>query len=125
MTAISDLLERIEKATGADEMLDSELEWTLGEWTNLGGWWRQHKVTGEREMYSYRSLPSYTASIDAALALVERKLPKDFHFIELSIQQRTHCEIHDQRVFDALATSDAPTAPLAILAALLKALETP
>ncbi len=69
------LIERLAEATGPDSALDQEIMWAVGDYENLGGWWRKHKVTGKQERFQYESAPEYTKSIDAAMTL----LPKGFH----------------------------------------------
>ena len=118
MTDIAGLVERLEAATGPDRELDLDLARALVPDVIVS---RRNSDDTANEPYTYWE---YTGSIDAALSLVERKLPTDYHFFELSIgHKRAHCEIHDQRIYDPIGTADAPTAPLALLIALLKALE--
>jgi len=69
------LIERLEQATGPDTLLDDDLHWHFSDWRNLGGYWREHKVTGEQQCFTYVRAPAYTADLNAALALVEEKLP--------------------------------------------------
>lgn len=95
---LSELLERVEKASGPDRELDAELCLALGDfpqiqvsWTggpfrsDLDGGWRlrpQSKGYVEHPLWidswgrpiGAQAKP-YTASVDAALALVERVLP--------------------------------------------------
>lgn len=115
-----ELLARVEAATEGDNDLDREVAIALG-WTppamGLPFWY-------DYEGNHWTALPDWSTSIDDALALVERAFSSDFHFVELAIQKRTYCEIHDQRVFDPLGNAEAQTAPLAIIAALLRAKET-
>lgn len=64
-----DLIERLEKADGPDRELDAKLARHLAgdpvdHWFRLFGDW-----------FTDRTIPSYTSSIDAAVALVERVLP--------------------------------------------------
>jgi hypothetical protein len=127
MSDLASLLEKVRSAKGADTMLDHDLEWHFGEWDNLGGWWRRHKVTGEEQRYSYAPVPAYTASIDAALALEERKLPGWACGFDRG--QKTaiaFVDPHDfeDRIGGGRYVAKAQTAPLAILVALLTALIT-
>ena len=135
------IVERLQAAAGPDRILDATIARESAGLCLHGSWhsegpdgdrgrvcddcgadsWGNRGKTGQR---LNDPVPLYTASIDAALSLVERKLPTDYHFFELSIgHKRAHCEIHDQRIYDPIGTADAPTAPLALLIALLKALE--
>lgn len=67
-TVLSDLLARLEGATGPDRTLDSQV------WCAAHGYeWRQDRAVSD---------PAVTASLDQALALVEAVLPGEF--IELS-----------------------------------------
>ena len=71
------LLARVEAATGPDREIDGALALMEG--------WTFQKMKGDREPYwrkpgateywNRSTLINYTASIDAALALVERMLP--------------------------------------------------
>ena len=122
---LEDLLARVEQAPGPDRELDGTL-WCL----SVGYAERvSHnpstvfytKSSGENANMSRESIPEYSASIDAALALVERLLP--LHDIEL------HCFHHANGTSFYAEIGDQPqvegaTLPLAILAALLRALTT-
>lgn len=74
-SSYGEIVERLEKLTGGDQVADNEIFWATSEWENLGGYWRRHKVTGKQERYGHLDIPRYTASIDAAVALVEKMLP--------------------------------------------------
>lgn len=104
-----DLIERVRNATGPDR----EIDWDVDE-----------ALTGE--VPDFHGCPRYTASIDAALALVERVLPG------WQIAMGTCGE--DDIPWACLTEPDddcrdfpasAPTIPLALIAALLSALNTP
>jgi len=133
MSDLKALIERVREANGADTMLDHDLEWHFGEWQNLGGWWRKHKVTGEEQRYSYAPAPAYTASIDAALALVERLTPIGpmvSHELNHSLARdgeefwnfRIKTYSPDEGEEPEVRWGTAWTAPLAILTALLSTL---
>jgi hypothetical protein len=117
VTDLRSLQERIGGLTGPSLEVNCDLEEHFGEWTNLGGGWRRHKVTGERERYTYVPAPPYTASVDAALALVERLLP-DWDWIvgHTNDGLTIHCRLGQREM------SFGHSAPLAVLAALLSAL---
>ncbi len=110
-----ELLRRVEAATGPDRKLDRALAALFGADVTQVGTNTIHRIG------------AYTASIDAALALVERMLPGWYWRIDrpLSGPSAELAEFADgpqpsslKRAFMA----DAPTVPLAILVALLKAL---
>lgn len=119
---VQTLLERVEKATGPDRDLDLDLAVALvPDVVCL----RHNRYTGDNETFTRWE---YTASIDAALALVERVLP-GFQEIRLqfSLPLGIYCTAtiyKDTLTKEAGETFIAPnkSAPLAILAALLRAL---
>lgn len=124
-TAISDLLERVEKATGPDGQIDVDiLAFVVG--VRIDG-----STTIPREI-----IPRFTASIDAALALVERKLGTDALSMLYNFDLGWHASAWAEMAFTAnlhVAVGTPPemkefhgqsyTMPLAILTALLRALE--
>lgn len=96
MSALSELRERVEKASGPDRELDARIALFAGDFSirmDAGHGYRIFRGKPERYQasilsgsgtegdacralgYSVLSVLRYTASIDAALALVERKLP--------------------------------------------------
>lgn len=115
---LSELVDRVEAATGPDRFLDARIRATLE----------------MPEQPVLTDCPAYTASIDAALALVERKLPgwfwrgghvPSFHWTgtrnvdcwaHLSRTDASNCDKEDE------ATGWCNTVPLALVAALLHAL---
>lgn len=66
------LIAKLERADGPNGSLDAEIMWTFSEWRNLGGWWREHKITGTRERFTYVEPAAFTGSLDAAVALAFR-----------------------------------------------------
>jgi hypothetical protein len=72
---LADLLERVKAASGPLAMIDWDIEEAFGDWENLGGARKRHKVTGEDRTGYIEPQGAYTASLDATLALVERVLP--------------------------------------------------
>lgn len=83
MTTLQDLLERVEKAEGPDREIDVAL-WlhTTPGATRRGTHVKHAHSDAEWDVDETRDatgylvvVPAYTASLDAALALVERKLP--------------------------------------------------
>lgn len=131
MTTLSDLTERLEKATGPDRELDIRIDAASGTGRIVRADISPEQIAhitqpigAMREGMSdadAMGVPRYTASIDAALALVERHFSAPEHFVELSIGKAAYCEIHSQSVYDELGKGEAATAPLAILIALLRA----
>lgn len=118
-STLSDLLERVRGATGPSRELDADLYRALGyEVRQSGdGFWTWSQSGGS----DLRILPKFTASLDAALALVERVLPG----WEWSVGSDQGCAI--ATVWTPHAGVDdldvgGPTPALAILAALLSAL---
>jgi len=63
---IPDLIERLEKATGPDARLDTDIMIALGQWTERD-WWSFD--------YQKHTPANLTSSVDAALALAERQFP--------------------------------------------------
>lgn len=133
MTEIGELLERVKAATGPDRKLDRAIGLSVGglksveEFGMAGNWWERFTEGGLTV-----GLPPYTASIDAALALVERVLP-GWVVSDLSQNSRHAgdpwgCELalyfgsEPSKNRSAFSGWDFPTAPLAILTALLSAL---
>lgn len=121
MTDIAGLVERLEAATeGSDE-----LDWAFTQWADP-----------DAVRYSSAHL-NYSWSIDAALSLVERKLGLDNETTFMySFDFGWHASAHAPMAYTAslhltvgtppdMVTVDAqaPTLPLAVLIALLKALE--
>lgn len=121
--SLSDLIARVDAATGANRELDRA----------IATWQFPHLAECERWPHGGWHSPAwgliappehYTASIDAALALVERVLPGWF----VGLQQNRW--VGDERRWTAYITLDADeheattyTPALALLAALLRALQ--
>lgn len=140
MSRLSELRERVESASGGDRELDADLFWMLDH--ERAQRWFSHGATGRPKQYPISlpippglgrasvvaSAPKYTASIDVALALVERMLPDAWWLINSGIKAHRQqggyaysCRlgIKDWEDFEG----HGKTAPLAILEALLRALE--
>ena len=129
------LIERVEKATGPDRDLDADIYEALGyevkrrsERVEEG--WRVRRTVDWRYLdgSSWLAMDYLTGSVDAALALVERVLPGAAYTINSFDVQRTptterrvHVHLSDYEGADHGALGDAPTAPLAILIATLRA----
>ena len=145
MSAISELLERVEKATGADREIDAALYNLLHtdnfrpvafnafvqddpEYFDLGRYhdgWLVGKT--KRDVYA-EDLERFTDSLDAALALVEAKLPGWSYGVAMRGDKLRREGCDDERAYAWLkngeqAEADAPTLALALCLALLRALE--
>jgi hypothetical protein len=134
-TDLTELIERVERCSSPDRYLDGAIWKALHPQladTNArdtAGW-----LVGGDHAQATRA-PEITASLDAALALVEEKLPRWFwraghvphvhwvngvgynHWCHLSRTLADHCDRDDE------ATGWAHTVPNAILLALLRALQ--
>jgi hypothetical protein len=129
MSGLTELLARVEAAAGPSVEIDglfAKLNETMPQdarfqteniWGQQGDQW----LSGGYGDYHFYSPEEVTASIDAALALVERMLPlRDLDYIRNSGRHRFSLALPGSGTFDVQATG--ATAPLAILAALLRAL---
>jgi hypothetical protein len=105
---LADLLAAVEMAEGPSGELDDALWFALC--------WEKHY----REMA--RGTLAFTSSVDAALALVERVLPKATWLLGSGVSGLTKpwCRIGECPAFDA----NGARLPIAILAALIRALIT-
>jgi hypothetical protein len=123
------LIERCEQATGPDRELDWSLAHLVGHPSFEGAsvaMWPPFRAGSVAD----KNVPRYTASIDAAVALMERLLPGLFCY-EFGWQASALTEVsHDAQLHftngepPMIETSmaDAHTLPLAIILATLKAL---
>ncbi len=136
MTSLTDLIERVEGATEGDRETDCEL-WALHHGLTLE-WQGTTLVAGEegvvgwidpgrlaRNFYTNRaktgpgSIPAYTASLDAALALCERVLPGLWWNVGVcSADPLTY-----SADFSDGTEEPGPTPALALILAMLKALQ--
>jgi hypothetical protein len=109
MTDLDALRARVGAATGPDRELDRDLAIYFGIWEPT------------KDFNKWKPAPALTASIDDALTLTERVLPGCWFRIDSAKSRRDEikwrCEMADNRDW-----TWAPTAPLAILLALLAAL---
>jgi hypothetical protein len=140
--SLNDLLERVKRASASDRCLDRDIYWSLERQRAERSFWNA-AITGPKPLpdVPWHELPAglgrlaiqtdapkYTWSIDAALALVERKLPGWFFGCQ---RNKTRPDPPD-RAWSAWVSSGTTkydevealghTLPLAILAALLTAL---
>lgn len=119
MTDLADLIARVEAATGPARVLDRILFETLG--------------TPSRERLGRGHAPEFTASVDAALALIERALPLGYPSLYRNyLPERYDGEAKEWSCDLSIVGGSAPynvfeaeahTPALALIAALLKALE--
>lgn len=118
----AELLQRIEAASGPDRVLDGDVWHALT--AKPGDVWVNDFADGvyhlqdPRDTIAYEAPPDLTASIDAAIALVERLLPG--RQITMRIDEKDGPRPHS--VIAATWFAQCNTLPLAILAALLRAL---
>lgn len=139
---LTSLRKRVEAATGADRELDARILATLlakepiviVEQSPLNGTWCAYSLNhaGARRLWEtpspFRQLPGVTASLDAALALVERVLPGWSWSVRRSgFGNPAGAELWDPRRSPGGGNShhgvnELGAAPIAILSALLAAL---
>jgi hypothetical protein len=125
---LAGLIERVEAAAGPDRELDSAVFAACGMHINPNppsfeyGRWPEETADGS----TFYRIDRITASIDAALALVERVLPGIFWVIGQgktnSVEKLFGCQL----LFgteEIIGSGESDHAPLAILLALLKALQ--
>jgi len=138
MTNLEQLLDRVVKATGADREIDaaiaSEFFGVEIKRENKDRNWRMgHRTTKTRKAEPWVALPAFTASVDAAIAFIERVLPGwGWELTEpavvagVSPRSRSSARIWPSTSFkdngSRTAFGDAETIPLALLAAALSAL---
>ena len=131
LPTLRSLLQRVEAATGADRELDGDLFWSLfvvpsGLGKEVGGS-RLVNLLGPNgdawRHWIHVDWPPYTASVDAALALVEKVLPGAWFMMETfgyTEDRRAGAELSAEGIEHT--RHEAKTIPLAIVAALLTAL---
>lgn len=108
---MTSLIERLEKATGPDRDLDCDID----------SEWLQDRSDGLEAEFS--PFPAYTASLDAAIALVEHVLPGwGYDFVKPAKEGpgRPRATVF---LGDNLFAGEAPTPPLALLLALMRAVQ--
>lgn len=132
MTDLAGLLERVKAATGPTRELDGDLFLDLGVYPiESQSRWESPPSAPIREWASRQALP-YTASIDAALALVEKMLPGavwhvmtdygDLNRAKIGQEGNPRASIYRSDDRQLFSQADAITPALAILAVLLTAL---
>lgn len=123
MPDLSTLIERVEALTGPSRDADYRIEKAIvrpGEFP-ASEIWPPFMVGSKFD----RSIPAYTASIDAAVALVERVLPgwaKGFDGGPKTRIAFVDQHDHDDRMFGARYTAEGPTPAIALILAALRAL---
>ena len=122
MSKYADIIARLEKAEGPDREIDGFIALVEG-WTfekmegDRSPYWRKPGVT---DYFMRSDLPRYTASIDAAIALVERILPDPAILLGYGQDALTKPWA---RISVSCGSSHGATLPLAILRALFRALD--
>lgn len=125
------LIARLEALTGPDREVDEAVDRTVREWPALGGYygWERFgpgviskQINSDGSKFETMQAPRYTASLDAALTLVPEG--KFFHMARFS-DEAMGCDVHiystDAPTFETIG--QAPTLPLALCIAALKARE--
>ena len=131
MTSITSLIERIEAATGGDRELDAEIWLACTPGATRNKWSYVHKATGRECTVDetrdatgrFITVPSFTASIEAALTL----LPEGWWWSAGVCRRENHASVgseigtvEGELIFETFGA----TAPLALLAAILRARQT-
>jgi hypothetical protein len=134
MSRLTELLAKVEAATGPGRELDAAIFQAIDPECPAGAVHMADPshdpgdlTMGHYGAYTFTSAPEFTASIDAALALVERALGKEWCWqVKSAIQHQCILWTLETDWDDRTPpTGYATTAPVAILAALLKALISP
>lgn len=134
MAKLSELIERVEKATGPDPALDEAIQaWSqcaTPEWQEYAKSTAYHR---DGFWVSIGPIQPYTASIDAVVALVEKELPGAVWHImtdygglrraKIGPAGRPSASIYNHEDRPLFTEADAETAPLALLLAFLKSHE--
>lgn len=121
MTALSELIARVEGAAGPDRELDWEIDFyfTKDKWaaeSRGGALRREEKYPGEAAQY-YENFgqPHYISSLDAVVVLVERETPQSSWGVYRMYSGRFTATTHDGDV-----RGEASTPALALLLAFLR-----
>jgi hypothetical protein len=131
--SLHELLERAKAASGPDRELDAEIEHaarfqrglSLGLKPDQIAVWN-HVGNGYVESHGTRyASPAYTASIDAAVALISRVLPGLYMWQLEFDDEPTDCpymaRLYTTNGAPSGVSESGPTAPLALIVALLEA----
>jgi len=123
MTDLKALRERVAAATGPDRVLDGEIAISIGGFSRYRNWWdgpgRTNPAWHALADDVWVSLPTYTANLDLVLDLIDTELPGVR--VDLEGWTGTNQWGASMGVMPYLAT--APTPALALLSALLAALD--
>ena len=111
MSELEGLIARVEAAGGPDREVDLAIHWLL---INDG---EPLAVMGS---FGIIDLPAYTSSLDAALKLVEAKLP-GWDYLVARVSDGCSAEVGPPDSFQQIEAK-APTPALALILALLRAL---
>lgn len=103
--SLTDLIARVEKASGPDRHLD----------------WEVHCLNGMEGVGMYGPHPTFTASLDAVVALVERELPGWGWLVATRDDDYSASVWAPGYRFDPLGSGHGKTAALALLRAFLRA----
>lgn len=122
MGDLAGLIERLEKLTGPDRDADYRIEKAVVRPDHFPDikMWPPFMVGSTFD----KSIPPYTASLDAAIALVEKCLPRCGYTTD---HQPVYGKHHDASVFSeqviTIGNGRGPTAAIALLLALLRAMQ--
>lgn len=126
MTPLQSLLEKIQGVTGLDRELDILIGAATGYRNRFDGSLLSDVLAmpeRHEEGMQWEGVPAYTASLDAALALVERVLPGFDADVNIrSGEEPMAAYVWPAGTYIGGHGAQAATAPLALLAALLTAL---
>lgn len=130
MSTLQELLARISEAQEGSYDLDAAIAKDVAGWTydrrgnERRDWWRK---PGEEWFFRHDYPPRFSRSLDAALSLVEAKLPGSHWRVEKTCERpalafRTHQFTGYCGNWGTPSRAEGPTPALALLAAMLKAL---
>lgn len=120
MSDLTGLLERVRRATGPDRRLDVAIHVLVTNKGRLGDYSSVDEYTNTAIQLGWNT-PRVTASVDAALALMERELPNQQWMLDKQ-PENFDCVLWDGIGPKAKANCTAQTLPLAIVASALSAL---
>lgn len=131
MSQYADIIERLEKATGPDRAIDymiADLEFQKAALTTRTADLLPHWTEEQRRSI----IAAYTASLDAAISLVERMLPIHGRMMSkgrVSVDEPLYAtKIYDNYVYigedpHELSSAEHECEPIALLLAMFRALE--